>query len=120
VIEKQLDLISTAGTGIGLRLMDTAVIGTPPGVKTHSDVLTEYEYHHPEAKCAEADASVCGKQTVGLLYDVISGLNSLSTSAKNRIDKEDVESGMVQDEHSVYSEHPDPRPDKWTIVIYLG
>jgi hypothetical protein len=35
-------------------------------VKTHGDVLREYEFH-PESKCADWNANPCGKQTVGLL-----------------------------------------------------
>lgn len=85
-------------------------------VKTYGDVLVDYEYH-PESKCADADGNVCGRQTVGLLGRRHVGMDRIVYIGKESNRLEEVESGMVQDEDSVYTEYPDPRRDEWITVI---
>jgi hypothetical protein len=85
-------------------------------VKTYGDVLVDYEYH-PESKCADAEGNVCGKQTVGLLRRRHVGIDRIVYIGKESNRLEEVESGMVQDEDSVYTEYPDPRRDEWATVM---
>ena len=85
-------------------------------VKTYADVLTEYEFH-PESKCADADGNVCGKQTVGLLQRRHLQIDRIVPIGKESNRLEEVEAGLVHDEHSVYTEYPDPRRDEWQTRI---
>jgi hypothetical protein len=82
-------------------------------VETYGDVLIEYEYH-PEAKCADADGNPCGKQTVGLLQRRHVRIDQLKYIGKESNSLEEVESGLIQSEQSVYTYFDDPRRDEWS------
>jgi hypothetical protein len=81
-------------------------------VKSYGDELEEYEFH-PEAKCADADAAPCGKQTVGLLQRRHVTIESVSFIGKESNKLEEVEEGSVPDAGHVYTEYPNPRRDEW-------
>ena len=85
-------------------------------VKTYGDVLDEYEFH-PESKCADKDGDTCGKQTVGLLRRRNITIERIVYIGKESNRLEEVESGMVQDGASVYTEYPDPRRDEWHTTV---
>jgi hypothetical protein len=85
-------------------------------VKTYGDVLIEYEFH-PESKCADANGNPCGKQTVGLLQRRNIRVNQIKYIGKESNLLEDVESGLIHSEQSVYAEYPDPRRDEWQTNI---
>jgi len=85
-------------------------------VKTYGEVLREYEFH-PESKCADTNGNPCGKQTVGLLQRRHIQLDVIQYIGKESNSLEDVESGMVQSAHNVYTEYPDPRRDEWQTKI---
>jgi hypothetical protein len=85
-------------------------------VKTYGDVLTEYEYH-PESKCADADGNVCGKQTTGLLQRRRVQVGRLVYIGKESNRLEEVESGMIHNADSAYTEYPDRRRDEWQTKI---
>ena len=85
-------------------------------VKTYSEVLSEYEFH-PESKCADADGSVCRKQTVGLLQRRHIRIEQIKYIGKESNSLEDVESGMIHSVQNVYTEYPDPRRDEWRTKI---
>lgn len=75
-------------------------------------MLREYEYH-PEAKCAGADGSRCGKQTVGLLQRRHIAIDGFGYIGKESNKLEQVEEGGVPAESDVYTIYNDPRRDKW-------
>jgi hypothetical protein len=52
-------------------------------VKTHGDVVTEYEFH-PEAKCADASGNTCEKQTTGLLQQRHVTIERIKCIGRNR------------------------------------
>jgi hypothetical protein len=81
-------------------------------VKTYGDVLQEYEYH-PESKCADATGNPCSKQTVGLLERRHIKIEQTKYIGKESNALEDVASGLIHSEQSVYTEYPDPRRDEW-------
>jgi len=81
-------------------------------VKTYGDVLAEYEVH-PEAKCAGSDGKVCGKQTIGLLGRRHVRIERIRTIGKESNSLEDVQSGVVQSEGSIYTEYVDPKREEW-------
>jgi hypothetical protein len=83
-------------------------------VKTIGDVLSEYEFH-PEAKCADTDGIPCSKQTIGLLERRHIRVEQIKYIGKESNALEDVESGLIHSEQSVYTEYPDPRRDEWQI-----
>ena len=85
-------------------------------VKTYGEVLRGYEFH-PESKCADTNGNPCGKQTVGLLQRRHIQLDVIQYIGKESNSLEDVESGMVQSAHNVYTEYPDPRRDEWQTKI---
>ncbi len=85
-------------------------------VKTYGDVLIEYEYH-PESKCADANGDTCSKQTVGLLQRRHVRIQQLKYIGKESNSLEEVESGLIHSEQSVYTEYPDPRRDEWQTKI---
>jgi len=81
-------------------------------VKTYGDVLQEYEYH-PESKCADAHGKACSKQTAGLLQRRHIRVGQIKYIGKESNSLEDVQSGLIHSEQSVYTEYPDPRRDEW-------
>jgi hypothetical protein len=85
-------------------------------VKTYGDLLTEYEFH-PESKSADADGDTCTKQTVGLLQRRHIRVAHIVPIGKESNSLEDVESGLIHSEQSVYTLYPDPRRDKWQMSI---
>jgi len=85
-------------------------------VKTYRDILTEYEFH-PEAKSADALGNPCGKQTVGLLQRRHLKIDLIKYIGKESNSLEEVGSGMVHSEQSVYTEYPDPKRDEWQTKI---
>ena len=85
-------------------------------VKTYGDVLQEYEFH-PESKCADAHGKPCSKQTIGLLQRRHIRVGQIKYIGKESNSLEDVESGLIHSEQSVYTEYPDPRRDEWQTKI---
>lgn len=85
-------------------------------VKTHGDVLREYEFH-PEAKCADTDGNPCGKQTIGQLQRRHIRMDDLKYIGKESNSLEEVESGLNPAEENVYTYFPDPRRDEWETKI---
>ena len=85
-------------------------------VKTYGDVLAEYEYH-PESKCADASGEICTKQTLGLLRRRHVQIEQIKYIGKESNSLEEVESGLVHSEQSVYTEYPDQRRDEWQTKI---
>jgi hypothetical protein len=85
-------------------------------VKTYGDVLVEYEYH-PESKCADANGDTCSKQTIGLLQRRHVQVEQLKYIGKESNSLEEVESGLIHSEQSVYTNYPDMRRDDWTTTI---
>jgi hypothetical protein len=85
-------------------------------VKTYGDVLIEYEYH-PESKCADANGDTCSKQTIGLLQRRHVRIEQIKYIGKESNSLEEVESGLIHSEQSVYTEYPDPRRDEWQTRI---
>ncbi len=83
-------------------------------VKTYGDVLQEYEFHS-EAKCADADGKPCSKQTVGRLQRRHIGVGQIKYIGKESNSLEEVESGLIHSEQSVYTEYPDRRRDEWQV-----
>ncbi len=81
-------------------------------VKTYGEVLREYEFH-AESKCADADGNPCGKQTIGLLQRRHIRIDQIKYIGKEANSLEDVESGIIHSEKSVYTEYVDPRRDEW-------
>jgi hypothetical protein len=85
-------------------------------VKTHGDVLLEYEYH-PESKCADANGNTCSKQTIGLLQRRHVRIERIKYIGKESNSLEEVESGLIHSEQSVYTEYPDQRRDEWQMTV---
>ena len=85
-------------------------------VKTYGDVLIEYEYH-PESKCADARKDTCSKQTIGLLQRRHVRIEQVRYIGKESNSLEEVESGLIHSEQSVYTEYPDRRRDEWQTKI---
>jgi hypothetical protein len=81
-------------------------------VKTYGDVIQEYEYH-PESKCADPNGIPCSKQTIGLLERRHIRVEQIKYIGKESNALEDVESGLIHSEQSVYTEYPDPRRNEW-------
>jgi hypothetical protein len=85
-------------------------------VKTYGDILTEYEFH-PEAKNADSEGNPCGKQTVGLLQRRHIRIDLIKPIGKESNSIEEVESGLVHSEVSVYTQYHDPRRDEWETKV---
>jgi hypothetical protein len=85
-------------------------------VKTYGDLLREYEFH-PESKCADASGKACNRQTIGLLGRRHVRIGVVKPIGKESNSFEDVESGLVHSERSVYTEYPDPRRDEWQTKV---
>jgi hypothetical protein len=85
-------------------------------VKTYGDVIREYEFH-PESKCADAHGEPCKKQTTGLLQRRNVRIGHVKYIGKESNSLEDVESGLIHSEPTVYTEYPDPRRDDWETKI---
>jgi hypothetical protein len=85
-------------------------------VKTYGDVLIEYEYH-PESKYADARGNTCSKQTIGLLQRRHVRIEKMKYIGKESNSLEEVESGLIHSEQSVYTEYPDRRRDEWQTKI---
>jgi hypothetical protein len=85
-------------------------------VKTYGNVLREYEFH-PESKCADPKGEACTRQTNGLLQRRHVWIEKISCIGKESNSLEDVESGLVHSELSVYTEYADPRRDEWQTKI---
>ena len=81
-------------------------------VKTYGDVLQEYEFH-PESKCADAGGKPSSKQTIGLLQRRHIRVGQIKYIGKESNSLEDVESGLIHSDQSIYTEYPDPRRDEW-------
>jgi hypothetical protein len=81
-------------------------------VKTHGDVLREYEWH-PEAKCADTHGQPCGRQTMGLLQRRHVRINQIRYIGKESNSLEEVESGLVHAASDDYTDYPDPRRGEW-------
>lgn len=90
--------------------------GDAARVKTHSDVLLEYE-HHPESKCADENGNPCRKQTVGLLSRRHVQIGRIRYIGKESNSLEDVEAGMVHSTETAYTEYPDSSRDEWEVEI---
>jgi hypothetical protein len=85
-------------------------------VKSYGDVLREYEYH-PEAKCADAEGKLCGKQTIGLLQRRHIAIDGFDYIGKESNKLEQVEEGAVPAESDVYTIYADPQRDEWHILL---
>jgi hypothetical protein len=85
-------------------------------VKTHGDVLREYEFH-AETKCADMDGNPSGKQTVGLLQRRHIRIDQIKPIGKESNSLEEVEAGLIQSAENVYTEYPDPKRDEWHAKI---
>lgn len=86
-------------------------------VKSYGEVLEEYEFHE-EAKCADACATLCGKQTLGLLqrrHVTIEWPPRFIGKESNKL--EEVAKGSVADAGDVYTQYPDPRRGEWATKI---
>ncbi len=85
-------------------------------VKTYGDVIREYEYH-PESKCADSAGKPCAKQTLGLLQRRHIRIDGFRFIGKESNKLEEVESGLIHDPQSVYTEYPDKRRDEWVTKM---
>ena len=85
-------------------------------VKTYGDVLAEYEFH-PESKYADTNGKPCSKQTIGLLQRRHIRVEQIKRIGKESNSLEDVETGLIHSEQSVYTEYPDPRRGEWQTRI---
>jgi hypothetical protein len=85
-------------------------------VKTYGDILLEYELY-PEAKCADSAGRSCGKQTIGLLQRRHVRIELLKFIGKESNSLEDVETGTVHSDKSVYAEYQDPQRGEWRTQI---
>jgi hypothetical protein len=86
-------------------------------VKTYGDVAADYR-HHPEAKCADAFGSPCGKQTIGLLQRRHIRIDRLKFIGKESNSLESVDAGLLHSGSSVYTEYVDPKHDEWTTKTW--
>ena len=111
---KWIDLHSRNGYGI----ITTGFRGTrqTARVKAYGDILRVYEFHL-ESKCSDANENPGGKQTVGLLYRWHIRIEHIACIGKESNRFEDVESGLIHSEQSVYTEYPDPKRDEWQMKI---
>jgi len=80
-------------------------------VKTYEEIALEFEFH-PETKCADMNGKPCAKSTTGLLQRRSVQIDQIKYIGKESNSLEDVESGLVHTEKSVYSEYLDPSRDK--------
>ena len=78
---------------------------TTAQVKTYGDIFQEYEFH-PEAKCADANGNLCSKQTAGLLQRRHIRIAHIKYIGKESNALEDVESGLIHSEKSIYTDIP--------------
>ena len=85
---------------------------TTARLKTYEEILREYEFHQ-ESKCADSQGKPCDKQTIGLLRRRHVLIDQIRYVGKESNSLEDVESGLMHSEQSVYTEYPDPRRDEW-------
>jgi hypothetical protein len=85
-------------------------------VKTYEDVLLEYE-SHPESKCADEDGNTCSKQTTGLLQRRHVRVKRIKYIGKESNSLEEVDSGLIHSEQSVYTEYTDQKRDEWQMKI---
>jgi hypothetical protein len=85
-------------------------------VKTYGETVREYEFH-PESKCADSDGKACTKQTIGLLQRRHVRIDLIKYIGKESNSLENVESGLIHSEQSVYTEYPDPQRDIWHTKI---
>ena len=85
-------------------------------LKTFGDVVTEYEFH-PEAKCADAVGSPCGRQTTGLLQRRHIKIELIKYIGKESNSLEEVDKGAVHSEENVYTVYDDPRRSDWNTKI---
>lgn len=85
-------------------------------VKTYGDILIEYEFH-PETKNADAEGNPSGKQSIGLLQRRHVQIERIKYIGKESNSIEDVDSGLVHSEASVYTQYPDSRSDEWETKI---
>lgn len=85
-------------------------------VKTYGELIREYLFH-PEAKCADSEGNVCGKQTTGLLQRRHVWIERVHYIGKESNSLEEVEAGSVHKEDEVYTEYVDPSRDDWATVL---
>lgn len=85
-------------------------------VKTHGDVLGEYEFH-AESKCADIDGKRSTKQTLGLLQRRHVHIDQIKYIGKESNSLEEVEAGLIRSAENVYTEYPDPKRDEWETKI---
>jgi hypothetical protein len=85
-------------------------------VQTYGEVIDGYEYH-PEAKFAEAHGQPCGKQTLGLLQRRHVRIGELTNIGKESNSLEEVQAGLIHDEHNVYTAYEDPRRTDWQTKV---
>jgi hypothetical protein len=105
-------------SGKTYRITTTGAHGsrTSARVKTYRDVIEEYAFH-PEIKCAAANGEPCSKATVGLLQRRHIRIGDIEAIGKESNSLEDVEVGLVHDEHNVYTTYPDPQRSVWATKI---
>jgi hypothetical protein len=89
---------------------------TTARVKAYGEVLAEYEFH-PDAKCADTNGNVCGKQTVGLLQRRHVEVAQIKYIGKESNSLEEVDAGLIHSAQNVYTEYVDPRRDQWRTII---
>jgi hypothetical protein len=85
-------------------------------VQTYGEVIDGYEYH-PEAKFADAQGRLCGKQTIGLLQRRHVRIGELTNIGKESNSLEEVQAGLEHDEADVYTEYRDPRRSVWNTKV---
>lgn len=85
-------------------------------VKTYDEILEEYEFH-PESKCCDSDAVVCGRATVGLLSRRHVSVRRIRFIGKESNLLEGVEAGLVHSANEAYTEYHDPRRSEWQTSI---
>ena len=79
---------------------------------------TERVRVHPEAKCADASSTPCGKQSVGLLGRRHVQIEKLYFIGKESNKLEEVEEQAISDAADIYNtEYPDTRHDEWVTKI---
>jgi hypothetical protein len=85
-------------------------------VKTYGEILREYEFH-PESKCADAEGTVCERQTVGILQRRHIQIDGVRFIGKESNSLEDVDAGILHSADAVYTEYCDPTRDAWNTKI---
>jgi hypothetical protein len=85
-------------------------------VKTYGEVIDDYAYH-PESKCADATGQPSGKATVGLLQRRHVRIDSITAIGKESNSLEEVQTGLVHDEQTVYTEYTDPKRNYWSTKV---